>query len=141
MGDAQSVAERYAREVWQERRMDVIDELFSDDHAYHDALLPDLPRGPEGVRQRVGTYLGAIPDATLTMEEWVENGDASVVRWTWGGTNTGELLGIPPTGKSATTTGVHVFHVRGGKIVETWVSYDAVGFLQQLGLVAIGPQG
>src|SRR5690348_15202178 len=105
MGDAQSVAERYAREVWQERRMDVIDELFSDDHVYHDALLPDLPRGPEGVRQRVGVYLGAIPDATLTLEEWVEDGDASVVRWTWGGTNSGELLGMPPTGKSATTTG------------------------------------
>lgn len=141
MGDALSLGQRYAQEVWIERRMDVIDELFSDDHVYHDALLPDLPKGPEGVRQRVGVYLTAVPDATLSVEESIEDGDAAVLRWTWGGANTGVLMGIPPTGKSATTTGMHMVHVRGGKIVETWVSFDAVGFLQQLGLVAIGPQG
>jgi steroid delta-isomerase-like uncharacterized protein len=140
MPDALELARRYAREVWMERRMDVIDELFSPDHVYHDALLPDLPRGPEGVRQRVDTYLSAVPDARLQEDEYVGGGESAVLRWTWGGTNTGELMGMPPTNRAAQTTGMHMVRARDGRIVETWVIFDAVGFLQQLGMVRIGPQ-
>jgi len=140
MPDALELGRRYAREVWMERRMEVIDELFSADHVYHDALLPDLPRGPAGVRQRVETYLSAVPDARLQEEAWVDGGDHAVLRWTWGGTNTGELMGMPATNRSAETTGMHMVRTEGGRIAETWVLFDAVGFLQQLGMVRIGPQ-
>lgn len=139
MADALELGMRYAREVWQQRRMEAIDELFAPDHVYHDALLPDLPRGPEGVRQRVETYLGAVPDAQLQEDQWLADGDHAVLRWTWGGTNTGEMMGIPPTGRRATTTGMHMVRVEGDRIAETWVSFDGIGFLQQLGLIAIGP--
>ena len=125
MADA---ARRYADEVWNGRNMDACDEIFTDDHVYHDPLLPDIPNGPEGVKQRVGIYVGAIPDARLTEDEWVETGDRVLLRGTWGGN------------KSASTTGMHFFHMRDGKIAETWVHFDAVGFLTQLGLVKIGPQ-
>lgn len=141
MAGGASAAHRYADEVWNGRNMDVCDEIFTSDHVYHDPLLPDLPHGPEGVRRRVGIYLGAVPDARLTEDEWVEVGDRALLRWTWRGTNSGELLGIPPTNKSATTTGMHFFHLRDGRIAETWVQLDAVGFFTQLGLINIGPQG
>ncbi|HWH13839.1 MAG TPA: ester cyclase [Miltoncostaeaceae bacterium] len=140
MSEALELGRRYAREVWMGRRMDVIDELFAADHVYHDALLPDLPRGPEGVRRRVEAYLGAVPDARLREEAWVADGDQAVLRWTWGGTNTGELMGMPATGRRAETTGMHMVRVQDGRIAETWVSFDAVGFMQQLGVIAIGPQ-
>ena len=141
MAGNRSVVERYAEEVWNQGRLEAADELFTSDHVYHDDVLGDLPRGPEGVRQRVTTYMGAVPDAKVTAEDWVEADDKVLLRWSWGGTNSGELLGIPPTGKQARTTGMHLCRLEGGRIAETWVSYNALGFLQQLELVQLGPQG
>ena len=65
------------------------------------------------------------------------DGDKVMCRWTWGGTNTGELMGLPPTNRQATTTGMHLCRLEGGRIAETWVSYNALGFLQQLGVVEL----
>lgn len=138
MPDNRAICERYAEEVWNGGRMELIDELFTADHVYHDAILPDLPRGPEGVRRRVQTYMDAVPDARVTPEDWMVDGDRVLMRWSWGGTNTGELLGMPPTGRTAHTTGMHLCRCRDGRICETWVSYDALGFLQQLGVVQLG---
>jgi len=135
MSDNKTTLYRYAEEVWNQGRLDLVDELFTPDHVYHDAVLGELPRGPEGVRQRVGIYMAAVPDAQGVWDDWMVDGDKVLLRWTWGGTNTGELMGLPPTGKRATTTGTHLCRFEGGRIAETWVSYDALGFLQQLGVV------
>ena len=138
MPDSKTVLYRYGEEVWNQGKLSLIDELFTADHRYHDAVLGELPPGPEGVRQRVGTYMSAVPDAKVTFEDWMVDGDKVLCRWSWGGTNTGELMGLPPTGRQATTTGMHLCHVREGRIAETWVSYDAFGFLRQLGVVQLG---
>jgi predicted ester cyclase len=52
------------------------------------------------------------------------------------GTHKGEIEGIPPTGKKVTIRGISIEHVVGGKFVETWETYDTLGFMQQLGVVA-----
>jgi predicted ester cyclase len=118
--------------------LDVIDELFAADHRYHDPLMVGLPPGPEGVRAVVDALLTAMPDGTLTIDDWIEDGDSLVARWTWSGTHTGVLMGMAPTGRTATTSGMHVFRFRGDQIADTWVTYDALGMLGQLGLVTLG---
>jgi steroid delta-isomerase-like uncharacterized protein len=138
MADNKTVLHRYGEEVWNQGKLGVVDELFTADHVYHDAVLGELPQGPEGVRQRVGIYMSAVPDAKVTFDDWLVDEDKVLLRWTWGGTNTGELMGLPPTGKQATTTGMHLCRFEGGKIAESWVSYNAFGFLQQLGVVQLG---
>ncbi|HJZ61041.1 MAG TPA: ester cyclase [Miltoncostaeaceae bacterium] len=139
MCDLRAIAMRYADEVWNGRRMEVVDELFTEGHRYHDPALPDLPTGPEGVRRRVETYLGAVPDAIVTIEDTIIDGDRIAARWSWGGTNTGEILGMPPTGRSASITGCHLFRFEGDRIAETWAFADTLGLLTQLGLAQIGP--
>ena len=62
-------------------------------------------------------------------------GDKEVVRWTIRGTHTGELMGIPPTGKQVAWTGITIYRLADGKIVEEKGEEDALGFLQQLGVV------
>jgi hypothetical protein len=79
-----------------------------------------------------------VPDGRLDGEQWLVDGDHVVLPWTFSGTHTGELLGMPPTGRDVTTTGMCMFRFAGDRIAETWVSYDALGFLSQLGLVQIG---
>lgn len=128
------VAERYASQVWNEKDLDVADEIFTADHVYHDPLMPDLPRGPEGVKARRGVYLTAMSDATVTIDRVLEDGDFVAAVWTYSGTNDGEILGMPATGKSAEIAGNHIFRIEGGKIAETWTQADTVGLLRQLGL-------
>jgi predicted ester cyclase len=58
-----------------------------------------------------------------------------VNRWTSRGTHQGDLMGIPPTGKQVTLTGTYVARIVGGKIIEEWGNFDALGMMQQLGVV------
>ena len=124
-------------EAW-DAGLDVIGVLFSEDHAYRDPLLVDLPPGPAGVRAAVEAMLVAMPDALITIEDRIEEGDALVLRWSLAGTHTGPLLGMAPTGRRATMRGVHVCRFHGDRIGETWAIYDALGLLDQLGLVTLG---
>jgi predicted ester cyclase len=126
-----------ADEAW-DAGLDVVGVLFSTGHAYHDPLLGDLPPGPAGVRAAIAAVLTAMPDARVTVEEQIEEGDALVLRWSLAGTHTGPLLGMAPTGRRATMRGVHVFRFHGSEIAETWAVYDALGLLDQLGLVTLG---
>jgi hypothetical protein len=62
-------------------------------------------------------------------------GDRVVTRWTARGTHRGELMGIPPTGKPVTMTGITINRLEGGKVVEDWTVFDQLGLLQQLGAI------
>jgi len=64
-------------------------------------------------------------------------GETVVTRWTATGTNEGELMGMPPTGKQATTAGININRVSGGKLVEGWGLFDQLGLLQQIGAVPV----
>ncbi len=68
-------------------------------------------------------------------------GRGAVLRWSWRGTHTGDLMGIPATGKRVSTTGIAIFRVEGGRIVENRTEFDALGLLQQLGAVPGPAQG
>ena len=139
MPDLRAIAQRYADEVWNAKNLDAADELFSSDHVYHDPLMPDLPAGPEGVRQRRSAFMAAMSDAVVTPNRWLVDGDQVAAMWTYGGTNDGEMMGMPATGKRAEIEGVHIFRFEGDKIAETWTFGDTLGLLQQLGLVQMGP--
>ena len=64
----------------------------------------------------------------------IADGDKVVTRWTATGTHKGQLMGIAPTNKHATITGVDIARYHDGKVVEAWASYDMYGLLQQLGV-------
>lgn len=123
--------------VWNAGR-DVLDELFADDHVYHDPVGGGWTPGPEGLREAILAVLDGMPDAVLAIHEWIEDEDTLIARWTLTGTHTGDLWGFAPSGRTATVTGIHVFRFRDERIAETWASYDALGLLDQLGLVTLG---
>ena len=63
----------------------------------------------------------------------VAEGDRVVIRKTFRGTQTGEFMGMPPTGKSISVGVIDIFRIAGGKIVEHWGLADMMGMMQQLG--------
>lgn len=112
----------------------VIDELVAPGYVGHDPAAPDQ-QGPGGVKDFVTGYLAAFPDGSITIEEQLADGDLVATRWTGRGTQQGELMGIPPTGKQVTISGITISRVENGKVVEEWSNWDTLGMLQQLGVV------
>jgi steroid delta-isomerase-like uncharacterized protein len=125
---------RYFDEGTNQGNMDVVGELFAEDYKHHDPANPDVIVGNEGVRRHIATLRGAFPDINFQIEDMVAEGDKVVIRWTANVTHTGDYFGIPPTGKSATITGMNTWQVVDGKAVEGWVNRDDVGLMRQLGL-------
>jgi steroid delta-isomerase-like uncharacterized protein len=112
------------------------DEITSPDAVGHDPALPEETHGADGFRQTVEMYRAAFSDLHLTIEDQFSDGDMVCTRWKSEGTNDGELMGMPPSGKFASVTGISIDRIQDGKIVETWNQWDNAGLMQQLGIGA-----
>ena len=110
-------------------------EIVTDDWVNVDPSLPPFARGPEGALQLLNLFRTAFPDVQLTVEDMVAEGDQVAANFTFTGTHTGDFMGIAPTGKQVRATGTGIFRVSGGKIAQNRVNFDALGTLQQLGVV------
>ncbi|GAC1392986.1 MAG: hypothetical protein NVS4B11_00700 [Ktedonobacteraceae bacterium] len=80
-------------------------------------------------------YRVAFTDAHFTIEDIIAEGDKIVAHFTAIGTQQGEFMGIPPTGKHVTVTGSSITRLEKGKVVEGWSNFDALRMLQQLGVI------
>lgn len=116
-----------------ERNWTAFDALLAPDFVFHNAST--TTRGLEPYKQFIRMYFTAFPDAHLTIEDIIAEGDNTVVRQTFQGTHKGDLMGIPPTGKQANSTGISIFRWANGKAAEQWSNYDDLGLMQQLGVI------
>ena len=137
MSDAnKNVVRRLFEEVWNKGNLPVADELFEQNYSHHDSSTPEFGRGPEGEKKRATLYRTAFPDVRLTVEDIIAEGETVTARWSCKGTHKGDLGDIAPTGKRFAISGISLARFTNGKMVEGWVNWDALGLMQQLGLVA-----
>jgi len=130
-----TVVRRLFEEVWNKGNLPVTDELFAPNYAHHDSSTPDVGRGPESEKKRATLYRTAFPDLRLTIEDIIAEGETVMARWSCRGTHNGDLSGIAPTGKQFTISGISIARIANGKMAEGWVNWDALGLMQQLGVV------
>lgn len=114
--------------------LSIIDEITAQDAVNHDPAQPEDGHGPEGSKQVVQVYRAAFPDLTLTIEEVFSDRNLVCTRWSSSGTHDGDLMGIPPTGKHVTGSGITIDRIQDGKIAESWNQWDNAGLMQQLGV-------
>src|SRR5918992_3740964 len=115
--------------------LDAADEIIGPDYVTYEPTSGET-RGIEGAKQFAATYRQAFPDLENTIEDMVAEGDKVVVRFRGRGTHQGEREAFgPPTGKRMELTGITIKGLSDGKIVEAWTNFDALGMMQQLGLV------
>jgi steroid delta-isomerase-like uncharacterized protein len=126
-----AVFRRMVEEGFNKGNLAVVDELVAPNHVNH----ADNVRGPEQYKQFISMYRTALPDLKMTIEFQVAEGDKVVNHWKAQGSHRGSLMGIPPTGKQLTTSGTYIARIVDGKIVEEWGNMDALGMLQQLGVI------
>ena len=122
-------------DIFNQGNLDLVDEIYDPNYVDHDPTMPEDVRGVEGAREFYSMYQSAIPDADITIEDQVAEGDKVVTRWTGRGTHQGELMGVPPSGNRVEVMGVTISRIEGGKIVEEWDIYDALGMMQSIGAV------
>lgn len=132
--DLKAIARREV-EMFSTGDFSIADEIYSEDYVAYDPTKPEPIRGIEGAKEEAAGYRAAFPDLTLTIESQVAEGEYVVTRWTARGTHEGDLEGLAPTGKSATTGGISMTRIVDGKIVEDYTQWDALGLMTQLGAV------
>ena len=118
-----------------DHNLDVWDEVCAADFVNHDPGLPTPDADLPTLKQAIGGLLVAFPDIRSSEDDLVAAGDTVVVRRTLRGTHRGAFIGVAPTGKEASFTGIWLAHLRGGKLAEQWVCFDAPGLLRQLGAI------
>ena len=98
-------------DAWITNDRDVLDEIFARDYTVNGALV-----GSAGVKQAVQFLHSVLSCITAELQEIVAEADKVVIRWTIRGQQTGNFMGIPPTGKALEFTGINIYQIVDGKI-------------------------
>jgi steroid delta-isomerase-like uncharacterized protein len=112
---------------------------LADDFVEHEEL-PGLPPTKEGVVQYFRMMLAAFPDMRMDVEDVIASGDKAVARLRVTGTNKGDFMGTPATGKSASVKLIDITRFGDdGLAREHWGVVDNLSLMQQLGVIPAGP--
>lgn len=114
-----ALADRFHMDVFQAGKLEVADEILTNDFQWHGGMTPPQA-GPTGVKQLATAVIAAFPDRQITHHDTIAERDKVLIRWSMSGTHKGDLMGIPPTGKSMTITGFDYFRIEAGRIAEMW---------------------
>ena len=134
-----AIARDFLDELWNRGNFLVVDQMLASDYDGHDST---VIRGPEGAMEFVPRLRSAFPDYQFTVLDQIAEGDKVATRWRIRGTHEGEFQGIQPSGVQMEMTGITIFRIASGKLIEGWTNEDVFGVLQQLGAVpALGQAG
>jgi steroid delta-isomerase-like uncharacterized protein len=123
---------RVFEEVYNKGNLALFDEFYADCVWYR----PETGEiKGETLKQFMSSVYAAFPDIRFTIEDQVAEGDKLVTRWSCTGTHQGEFMGLAPTGKKVTSSGMTISRIVEGKYVEVRQEWDSLGLFQQLGAV------
>jgi steroid delta-isomerase-like uncharacterized protein len=133
--DNRAIIVRLYEEVWNKRKFDLVNELISPSHALQGPTFSGSSVGSDAYRHQVSLFVAGIPDLRFTIEDTVSENEKVVACWTISGTHAGDFMGIPATNKKVSIDGMTIHHIAGGKIMDSFSNWDALGLMRQLGVV------
>ena len=131
-----ALVQRVIDEIWNAGCIDLADQLFAANYVNHGGLIPDLVKGPEGVKFSVALYRAAFPDLHVSVDRLSAIDGKVQLHWSVWGT----LLDAR-SGTAGALSARHAFtgetmsSVVDGQIVESWTTWDSTAALQRLGVV------
>jgi steroid delta-isomerase-like uncharacterized protein len=129
--DARTIVARFYDGI-NASNLNVIDELIADDFVEHEEF-PGISQDKDGVRQFFTIFRAAFPDMRMDAHEVLVDGDRVCVRSTMSGTQEGDFMGMPPSGKRFEVTAFDMVRLRDGEVTDHWGVMDAMKMMQQLG--------
>ena len=119
----EALVRKFFEEAWGKGNLAAVAEFMATDYVAHH-LPSGLPPGAEGLKQLIAAYRRAFPDLKSNLNDIFGKGDRVAFRWSVGGTHLGDWFGVSATGDHVATTGITIFRIDGGKVVEGWTSID-----------------
>lgn len=129
-----TIARRFREDLWKSGNLSLADEIIDPECLVH-ARIPvaiDFATGPEAMKHLLFFYHLTFSEIAMTVDDLIAEGDLVAVRWHGQGRHTGELFGIPASGREIHTSGTDILRIVDGRIVEGWVNWDEIGMLEQL---------
>ena len=123
----EALARSFCIEIFQKERFFIADEILTPDFVLHNPVLPlELTKGgPEGVKRFASFVAECAPGYYVVHDDAISKGDKVTIRWTFTGVIKKEMLGIPPSSKPVTITGIDLFRITtDGKIAELWQQFN-----------------
>jgi steroid delta-isomerase-like uncharacterized protein len=127
---------RLAREViriWTTGDFDAADDIYAPDYVNHQHHDPDDPRdlhGVEAMKTFATEFREAFPDFHDSIDIQLAEGDMVATRFTSRGTHRGTFMGVEPTNRALTWTGITIERISAeGKIAESWANWDMMGMM------------
>jgi predicted ester cyclase len=133
--ESRELMRRITTEIWDNGRIELVDELIAEDLIDH-IEMPGLEgRGRERYRASVLMMRTAFPDFRNPLDLIVAEGDIAVSYGRMVGTNSGQMMGMPPTGRTMDVLVIGMLRFRDGQAIERWGVNDTMAMSQQLGLL------
>jgi predicted ester cyclase len=129
------IVRRLIDEGFNNGNLSVADEVIAPDLKEHQRFDPPLPAGPSGTKVIISSLRAMFPDIKLSIEDTVVDGDKVWIRMKAAGTNTGSVMGKPPTGKKMEIDVFDVCLIKNAKIIEHWGVPDQLSMLEQIGFL------
>lgn len=126
-----ALVRRFIEEIFVRGNLDAVDEVVADDFVPY--TWPHTGDGKHDLKQAMGRVAKGLSDPEFTIEDEIADGDRVAVRLTASATQSGEFMGMPPSGKRYTIEEIHIFRIRNGKVVAHWHQFDQMSLMKQLG--------
>lgn len=124
---------RFLEEVWGKGDLSIVDEIVADEHVHH-LTLRDV-HGPQGVKQLVSGFREFLPDVQIIVKDLIGEGDKVAAYFTFSGTDKGGYRDNPPSSNPVVYSGMDIFRLSDGKIVERWGIQDTISMMHQIGAI------
>jgi steroid delta-isomerase-like uncharacterized protein len=124
------LARRSFEEIWNQRNLAAIDEIYGSDYIGHIAATTDVIQGIERFKQFVAVFQFAFPDTRFTIADQIAEGRQVASRWTARTTDQRDIMGLASNREVITLTGISIQRMADEKVVESWDNWDALGILQ-----------
>ena len=128
-----NIVRRY-QDIYNSNNLEALTEVVSED-LLTPKIMAGVPQGIEGAKAAHQIMLTGFPDYQTVIDDLIAEGDKVAARITMSGTNKGSFMGIPPTGKFISFTGMYIARIANGKIEEHWGEEDSASLLTQLGVL------
>jgi predicted ester cyclase len=135
--DLGPLMQRWFDQVWNAKNADALDELLAPDCRAHGIESGKILVGPGEFREFHAGFCGAFPDLKFTVDDFLQDGNKTAVRFSATGTYAGGLPGDGLVGNEVSLTGQSICHWKDGQIVEGWNNYDELQVLVQIGAVPL----
>ncbi len=114
-----------------EGHLEDFDGIFAADYVDHE----EGYTGAEPLKQQIAAFRRGFPDLRITVDDCVEAGDRINTRTTVTGTHTGDLMGMPPTGRKVKVSAVDIVRFVGDRATERWGGLNTYSLMVQLGVI------